>query len=486
MKLCFYTVAMGPKYHAYLPLFLAAVTRAYPEAGVIVDCVGEVAHATFTAIEYARTTRHTVHYGACGKWAENPQRILCGRWTQFHPEFLAYEFLFYTDVDLLFARETPDLVERRLEAMGTDCYSNSDTIDTTLPEDRRMTGLHMVRTSEYFGVMRPVMERTRQILATCTMPAGAWSETLGQVNNQKLLRLMLERAGLPMPTRGFFEYHGLHVGHSRVPGRWPRLFSSGQTHRRYAADLMPWLESAATQRLITEPAVRAEVQALADAWHGEGEPEYDVGVLFRNNERLVEPFLLFLRQPGTRPCRIIAIDQASTDATHRLLAEKLAPEDRIVRLSENVGIAQGRNEILRRRVLNRPLLLLDSDVFLLHNNCAGMLLDAVQDGAAAAFGVMQSFWLPGQTQTGFAFVLLSPAWIEQVQRFDSEFELFYDDTLAAEKATAKGLKSVVVDAARACHMWGMTIHRGSERGRCDEVQKRDLDRYLTKREVAHV
>lgn len=266
MSLCFYTVATGSKYKAYITLFLACVRRAYPEASVIVDCVGSLDDDVQNAMSYAWSARHIVNEHAFGPWATNPGAIMIARWCAYHPEFEKHDFVYYADVDLLHAAETPDLVKRRMQVMGKGCFSNSDSIDRVQEEDRRMTGLHMVRPAEYFPIMLPVMESTLDELLDGRLPEWSFSKATQCADNQKALRVMLERAGLTMPQHGFFQYHGLHVGHSRTEGRWSQLFQECPDHQRYARDLMPHLQTRAVQRSITHEGVRREMDAMMDAW----------------------------------------------------------------------------------------------------------------------------------------------------------------------------------------------------------------------------
>jgi hypothetical protein len=48
---------------------------------------------------------------------------------------------------------------------------------------------------------------------------------------------MIKKSGLPLPDKsteeGFFNYHGLHLGHSRCIGRWNYLLENDDNHKEF-------------------------------------------------------------------------------------------------------------------------------------------------------------------------------------------------------------------------------------------------------------
>lgn len=203
--------------------------------------------------------------------------------------------------------------------------------------------------------------------------------------------------------------------------------------------------------------------------------DFEVGVLFCNNQELVRPFLYFLRKSTVLRFRIIAIDQSSRDSTSDELVKNLHPEDLCLRLPMNRGVAGGRNVILRNRTPNLPLLLMDSDVFPIQRDSAAAMLQSIQPTGpcGVVFGEMANFWKPGDTTTGFAFAMFSPQAIEVLGEFDERFQMFFDDTAKMDLIHDLGIRYTHCPGARAVHLWGETVRQGSEEWRCERVFKED-------------
>lgn len=263
-RVCFYNVVQGERYAAYVPVYLLALRHTYPESGALIECHGPVSEAVRAAIESVRLPRHVVRF-IDWQWPR-PGDAMWARWAACREEFDAYEYVFIGDIDYLFAPETPNLLERRVAAMGEHCVSNTDKLDAVPEVDRRMTGLHMVRVQPYYDRIRGEAAELERLLRAGSKPDWAWSSYFQQPDNQKALRVMLERSGIGVLPQGFFEYHGIHIGHGRVPGRWDAFLGpAGCPHQRaYVGALWPFLQSEEFQRLIF-PCFAGEMGTLMDA-----------------------------------------------------------------------------------------------------------------------------------------------------------------------------------------------------------------------------
>jgi len=213
-------------------------------------------------------------------------------------------------------------------------------------------------------------------------------------------------------------------------------------------------------------------------------PEFELGVLFRNNEDLVGPCLWAARNCTKVPFRVIAVDQASTDLTAEELARFIKPKngDVILPPGTNTGVAAGRNQILKYRTPELPLVLMDSDVIISMEETLEHMVALIGEGIAGVYGNMLSgrFRAPEtrpDPENGFAFVALSPKALQRVPRFDERFDMFCDDSWFIDQIIAAGMKFISCRQSVAVHYWGSTIRRGSESKRSHEVDRKDSDAY---------
>lgn len=188
-------------------------------------------------------------------------------------------------------------------------------------------------------------------------------------------------------------------------------------------------------------------------------PLFEVGVMFHNNADLIIPFLYCFRRACALSYRLLAVDQGSTDETPALLKKELRPGvDIVSTFSDNRGIAAGRNEILRLRTPSLPLLLLDSDCFVIRDKSCDALLAAIQPGSpyAISFALQRGFYLGDLSRPGYSAAMFRPGFFEQVGPFDERFKMFCDDTVHYERSMALGIDSIFVSEAEVLHFWGST------------------------------
>ena len=203
----------------------------------------------------------------------------------------------------------------------------------------------------------------------------------------------------------------------------------------------------------------------------------DVGVLFRNNRDLVDPFFFFLKAASSGvQTRVIAIDQESSDGTLDAIRRHTDPIAGLHR-----GIASGRNNILRRRSPGRHLLLVDSDVFFARHDAIAKMVDAIESNVrvGVAYCPVSSFYT-GKVETGFCCAMLSSAAIGAVGQFDERFQMFYDDSDYFNRMTKLGFCASIPLECLAVHVWGSTTHTGSEGFRKQECLASDGAEYEKK------
>jgi GT2 family glycosyltransferase len=196
----------------------------------------------------------------------------------------------------------------------------------------------------------------------------------------------------------------------------------------------------------------------------------NVGVLFRNNEALVQPFFYFLRRATGIPIRVIALDNASEDRTGEEINKQLDFNNGDIKLitSENIGISRARNRIVKflkgETGKYQDLCLLDSDVFI----CVEGSLDKmysmlkVDKKIGMTFGDTFAFNDFEKRSLGMCFGIIKAEIFEKLGIFDEQFWCWYDDTDLMHKARLLNYELKVIPEAKAIHAWGSTLSYGSE------------------------
>jgi len=227
--------AVDGRYWDYVPLFVYSINLAYPEYMPIIVGRGGIPSDVLKLIEC-----HGLKCLLLGDalldvvptaWGMKASRVVINL-----PVLHEYSAVYITDVDFLIIREPVSIMETHLIDCIEEglCYSNTFHGEA-LDRGPRMMGMHFFVTRPYFEKMASTMQEYRLMLET---PGGvaelrrAWhNPLLGGADAQFGLYLMLmeARMGLPQnkadPLR---PYHGIHLGHARVDGRW-EMFVKNQT-----------------------------------------------------------------------------------------------------------------------------------------------------------------------------------------------------------------------------------------------------------------
>lgn len=202
----------------------------------------------------------------------------------------------------------------------------------------------------------------------------------------------------------------------------------------------------------------------------------DVGILWRNNAELVEPFFYFLGKSSGVDYRVISVDMESTDGS----GLSIAGYSHLYVVAENKSVAYGRNVILGYRDKSLPLVLMDSDCFLTQWRSLEFML-ATLEGSPPNVGIVRPKTVHhSDNETGIPGVcceLYRTELINEVGEFDERFSAFYDDSDYHSRAYAKGWKSVVDKKAKALHMCGQTLTVGTEAPRKLECLTKDKALY---------
>lgn len=197
--LCIAAIA-NEDYQEYIPLYLYFVLRAYPDYELIVYFDGAMHPQVAACIDSLRDMGcfriKPIPYAYD---RSKPQAIKSFRWLLVDDEFYQYDNVYIGDVDMFLVREGVPLHEvhvRHSREIGLP-YSNR-----VRSGQRKLTGLHFMRTHEYFDRVLPTMQKYRD---------AALSGELGISNEELLYRMMEESVGLPRAVGNFVSFHGIHA-----------------------------------------------------------------------------------------------------------------------------------------------------------------------------------------------------------------------------------------------------------------------------------
>jgi GT2 family glycosyltransferase len=203
-----------------------------------------------------------------------------------------------------------------------------------------------------------------------------------------------------------------------------------------------------------------------------------VGVLFRNNEDLVDPFFFFLRNSFVgEQLRLFVIDDSSIDRTPKLIAKNLRQGDLVFTNKENLGISKSRNAIINsaKDLFGEfpNIFFLDSDVFVIQKGSLETICQAAQDNPVSRIfyghNINFSDGLPGPY--GMCFCYLRKEIFEMIGLFDEQFFWFYDDVDFVLRTGS--LPCMNCESAKAVHFWGTTTSLGVSNEQRFEIRERD-------------
>ena len=236
-KLCIYMVT-NELYESYIPYFFHFLDRAYPQYSCLVSHKGKLSEDVKYLLRHFNGDYHVVENSF--KWySDNPDMLKTLRWCNYPKEFDLFDYIYVGDIDIWLVKENVSLLEQHLDVLKNynTCYSNTDKIDPPDQRGHRMTGLHFFKTKEYLEAMRVMMThydyRFKEEEFNKERFPEFYNDKLKKMDNQHALWHLIKEAGLKMPDHSFFEYHGLHLGHSRCKGRWEILFKDDGKHKGY-------------------------------------------------------------------------------------------------------------------------------------------------------------------------------------------------------------------------------------------------------------
>lgn len=257
MKIALTTFISGEDYQDWIPFILYSIYKSYPDYHVFIFVDEDVRPDIKSSVNLIQ--KHWSNFDIIiGDFSDiRPiTRIKAQslRWVLWDKRFLEYDYLYYIDADILYIQETIPLHEQHIRHMR---FIQSDSVSNIVrqkplkvknyyemyltlkngggwnllryiitPRIFRMSGLHFVKTKEYFSRITPaVIGKYRALIAS----GKAWNQTIFP-NDEALLYKMMQKNGFDLSVfaiqrtsstmfgfnnpekREFCPHHGLHMG----------------------------------------------------------------------------------------------------------------------------------------------------------------------------------------------------------------------------------------------------------------------------------
>lgn len=218
--MCFMTVANQP-YQKYVPWFLYFLNRAYPESRKLVlldvtmtDEIKRMVSLLSGNFEVRENSFHEYDKA-------DANTIKCLRWLTYEPEFEQYDCMSIGDVDMATYIETPSYMDQHLSHCDQLKIPYSNFVRPPQAGPRRMSGIHVFKPREWFGAVRPMIDKYRPMLVagTINLPEQGF--------NEQLLLKMIVESKLGEPPANLFDTYWSSLATSNHHGTHIRLAECG-------------------------------------------------------------------------------------------------------------------------------------------------------------------------------------------------------------------------------------------------------------------
>ncbi|GBF78193.1 hypothetical protein PA598K_06804 [Paenibacillus sp. 598K] len=202
-------------YTRFIPFYIYSMLTSYPDYGIKVFMQGKLSKQENRCLEllerrFPDTFEIRTNFMHKNELSPANQRSLIKskkalRWLIPHREVMHFQNIYIGDVDFLIVKESPGILEAHLEHCTTTGLPYSNAIR---PGTQRLTGLHFIRTKEYYDKMTPVIKYYRSHLGElCDMV------TKGNSDEVFLYRMVEQGIGFTgLDQMHYRPHHGFHLG----------------------------------------------------------------------------------------------------------------------------------------------------------------------------------------------------------------------------------------------------------------------------------
>lgn len=311
-SVCVTTFVFGSKYQGYIPFLMYSLLKSYPEYVPIVFVHGKLKEDIHQQLEWLRTMgRFVIKDHVFPEFKTlNTFEGKALRWLLQDDLLLAYDYIYFVDIDIIYINEDPPLHVQHIEHMQRLNLPFSNTSRLKINRNRelktfsrriknygirnavkhfirgnqtekRLTGLHFIKTKTYLPAVKPYQENYQQWL----LSKKYLSRFQGFDDEPLLYQLCLD-AGMPLDhvgehdetsicyknykTLSFRPHHGIHLGLFRgeEPVKNSHVLRSS-TYEYYVSVFLNYLKDPLFIRLLTDaaPFIKKQFASLLDFYN---------------------------------------------------------------------------------------------------------------------------------------------------------------------------------------------------------------------------
>lgn len=248
--------SFGANYESYIPIYIYSILINYPEYEVLIYTDRKLSDNTKESLELISNMGkfeiiENFNFGMNNDEILNNKNIKTSfRWLFFDERFINYEYLYIGDIDILICKEEKGILKQHIKHMETlglnysnyrrrvirknkfsirdllislktnDLYSFVNILKGKETIENRLTGLHFVKTDEYFSKVKQNFQLNVDKLNKTKFYSKIY-------NDEEVLYNLVEESNLGLPpltpnspgfdnnhpeTIEFRPHHGIHLG----------------------------------------------------------------------------------------------------------------------------------------------------------------------------------------------------------------------------------------------------------------------------------
>nr|WP_144927977.1 hypothetical protein [Paenibacillus bovis] len=260
--ICIVGYNFGNKYMSFIPIYIYTILKSYPDYSVLIFTDNKLDNKTRSNLELLNGLGdfRVIENYDFGILKDHEIKNVPGykkamRWLFFDERFLDYKSIYIGDIDIVMCKENPGLYEQHVNHCSTLNlpYSNYIRLTTQISkpniklilkllphinvktllniirkkevDSKRLSGLHFVKTEDYFNRVKEHYDYFINIIAGKTNKQELIEKYL--VDDEVLLYDLVEMSGIGLPpispdspgmdyknssTISFRPHHGIHMG----------------------------------------------------------------------------------------------------------------------------------------------------------------------------------------------------------------------------------------------------------------------------------
>ncbi|MCR2823820.1 hypothetical protein [Lederbergia panacisoli] len=262
-KICIATYVYGEKYQSFIPIYIYSILKSYPDYYIriyvdnkLLSNVKEQLALLNKLGDFEVVENFHTKLKISPELKSIEQVSRCFRWLMHDEIFLEFDSIYIGDIDIFICRENPGLYEQHIKhceflnlpysnCVRTRKLNKSQNIKfiaralvkfgiketlkyyrDSRSEIKRLTGLHFIKTTEYYAKIAPVIPKLQTSLGDlANKNSTEWNQVM--FNNEFFLYELIVKSGIGVPKEllngaindssdyysySFRPHHGLHLG----------------------------------------------------------------------------------------------------------------------------------------------------------------------------------------------------------------------------------------------------------------------------------